>query len=246
MIRLYPLIIGIQLFCLYHAYSQRSEQKWFWIIIIFPFVGSCIYLYHHFYSRNNIDNLREGIKETFVNNYTINKLEQKVKFADTYANKMELAQEHIKIGNNRRAIDILESCYTDDYQHDLKLNANLITAHYENEDYNKAMYYGNKIASEKDFAKSEEMISYAWATQKTGNTTEAKKLFQSMDQKFCNYMQRLEYAYFLKEAEGEASAISILDELLNEIQAMDSYEKRVNKNEIRNIRHFYKQLSKSS
>lgn len=243
MIRLYPLILGIQLFCLYHAYSKRSEQKWFWIIIIFPFIGSCIYLYHHFYSRNNIDNLREGIKETFVSNYTINKLEQKVKFADTYTNKMELAQEHIKVGNNNRAVEILESCYTGDYQNDLKLNTNLITAHYENQAYEKVVYYGKKVADKKDFDKSNEKISFAWATYKVGNKEEAKKLFQSMDHKFCNYMQRLEYAYFLEEAEGESAALSILNELMEEIQSMDNYEKRLNKNEIRNIKHLYKQLS---
>ncbi len=74
MFRFYTPIILLQAFCLYHAYKRNEEQKWFWIILIFPAIGCLIYLYHTFYSKENIEDLTEGVKTSFINNYKIDKL----------------------------------------------------------------------------------------------------------------------------------------------------------------------------
>jgi hypothetical protein len=83
----YPLIIGLQAFCIYHAYKNNSEQKWFWLIIFFPLIGCIIYLYHHFYSKENVRTISEGIKETVDKNYQTRKLEDKLNFSDSVQNK---------------------------------------------------------------------------------------------------------------------------------------------------------------
>lgn len=242
MLRLYPLIILIQLFCLYHAYTNRTEQKWFWIIIFFPFIGSVFYLYHHFYSRRNLENVKEGLKETFISNYTIDKLEQKVKFSDTYANKMELAKAHIDLGNNDRAIEVLDSCWNENFASDPALNTYLFQAHYQNEDYHKAITYAKNIVDVKEFQNSNEMAAYAWALYRVDNIEEAKGVFEQLNVRFANYSQRLEYAYFLQESGQDQDARVLVSTLMEEIQAMDSYERKINKGAIRDIKALDKSM----
>ncbi len=53
---------------------------------------------------------------------------------------------------------------------------------------------------------------------------------------------RLEYAGFINEAKGNLAAKSKAEELMEEIHAMDSYEKGLNKKVIKEIKHFYQQI----
>ena len=242
MLRFYPLIIIIQAFCVYHAYTNRSEQKWFWVIIFFPFIGCLIYLYHHFYSRRNYENIKEGIKGTLIKNYTLDKLEEKVRFSDTFANKLELAKEHINVGNNDRAIEILNSCSKNHFEDDPTLNTHLLHVHYLNEDYEKAVKYGNTLEGNREFQKSNEIVAYAWANYKTGNIEKAKSIFEKLDTRYSNYPQRLEYVYFLIEYQGNEAAEEVLNELMVEINSMDSYERKINKQIIGKIKYLNREI----
>ena len=244
MIRFYPIVIVLQVFCLYHAYTKKSDQKWFWIIIIFPFIGSCIYLYHHFYSKRNIAGIKEGIKETLIDNYTINKLEQRVKFSDTFSNKLELAKEHINAGNYQRAIELLNTCLTPSYEDDLDLNLTLLRANYLNEDFEQVVYFGNKLANEKEFQDSSEMVAFAWSNFKIGQMSEADKRFQQLDKHYSNYEYRMEYAEYLYETNRKADALEKLNELIEEIDSMDSYERRLNRKTKRKINSLYDHMKK--
>lgn len=232
----------IQVFCIYHAYKHKTEQKWFWIIIVFPFIGSCIYLYHHFYNRRNIEGLKEGFKETFIENYTIKKLEKELKFSDTYNNRLLLAKEHVNVGNNHRAIEVLETFCEGSYANDYDLNATLLQANYEIDNFQKAVDYGNKIEDVKEFVNSNFLIAYAWANYRIGQISKADQLFEKIDHKYCNYDYRLEYAYFLNETDRKAVALQKLEDLMEEINEMDSYEKNLNKRAAREIKNLYRKI----
>ena len=66
-----------------------------------------------------------------------------------------------------------------------------------------------------------------------------------MDASYCNYKNRLEYCYFLEEAKGADHARVKLDELLEEIAEMDSYERKINKKEIQGIKYLDRQIKNS-
>jgi hypothetical protein len=218
------------------------EQKWYWIILFFPLIGSLFYLYDQFYSRRNVESIKETIKETMVDNYSINKLEQQAKFAPTYANILELAEEHLKAGNLDRAEELFQSRITDGQTTDPHLNMSLLKISYLKKDYEEAIKYAQELEGEKEFKNSEEMIAYAWSLFRTGKVLEADKVFKIMDSSFCNYTNRLEYAYFLQESLNNEVAKTKVEELITEIDDMDSYEKRLNKKVIRQIRQLYKTL----
>ena len=244
MFRFYPLVILIQAFCLYHAYTHKSDGKWFWIILFFPLVGGLAYLYVHFYNKKNLTNLKEGVKETLTENYRLKKLQQQVAFSDTHSNRMALGTEHMILGNLEKALEIFTSCQTGVYQEDIDLNKKLLQVQYLKDNYKEAINYGNKIINEPEFKHSDEMTAYAWALHKTGQTAEAEEIFDKMDVNYCNYKNRLEYCYFLEETKGANQARVKLDELLREISEMDTYERKVNKKEIQGIKYLDRQIKK--
>jgi len=232
------------MFCLYHAYTTKPEQKWYWIIIFFPFIGSLFYLYHTFYSQRNIDNLTEEVKNVFVSNYKIDKLEKQLSYSDTVANRILLADEHHLAGNYSRALELYQSCLQGLHEDDPKLLLKILENSYLNREYETAIEYGVLLKGDKLFEDSTERISLAWSYYEMGKEQDAEHHFRAMDKRFSNYEHRLEYARFLAlTSDNTEASKGILKELLDEIDAMDAYEKRLKKSISQKIKYEYQQMA---
>jgi len=175
MTRIFTPIILLQFFCLYHSYENNAEKKWYFIILLFPFIGSLFYLFHAFYSRRNIDNLSEGVKNTFVTNYKIEKLEKEVEITDTYANKIQLAKEYTLVGNYDGAIYLYESCLNGIYFNDPYLIKKLLKNNYLKKDYENAINFGKRLHNDDIFKNSEERVMYAWSLYSLNEYFKAEK-----------------------------------------------------------------------
>src|SRR5258706_14699221 len=89
MIRFYTPIFLLQAFCIYHAYKNNADQRWYWFILLFPGIGSAFYLFHHFYNRNNLNTITESVKGVVHSNYSIEQLEEAFRFSDNLRNRIE-------------------------------------------------------------------------------------------------------------------------------------------------------------
>jgi hypothetical protein len=163
MIRFFPLVIGLQAFCLYHAYKNNAKQKWYWLIVVFPLLGCCIYIYHHFYSRKNINKVAEGIKGAVISNYRIEKLENQLEHCSSMANKIVLADEYIEIGRFEDAIELYESCLVGFNKNDAGVLIKLVYLYHSIQNHEKAIICGDRLEADVCFKKSEEKIYYAWS-----------------------------------------------------------------------------------
>lgn len=226
MIRFYPLILILQVYCLYHAYKNKSEYIWFWVIIILPFIGSLIYLYIHVYSRKNVTKLAEGVKHTFVSNYAIDKLEKEIQYADTVTNRLQLADVHSASENYLRAIELYESCLSGMYEDDPTILLKLIKNHYLMEHYDQVIEIGEKLEGRTEFKNADARIAYAWALFRNNQMGKAKEQFEGMNVRFSNYKHRIDYADFLKRTGQVDQSKQLLQHLLLEIDSMDQDEKR--------------------
>lgn len=244
MIRFYTPIILLQAFCIYHAYTRKEEQRWFWIILIFPFIGSLIYLYHTFYNRRNIEGLTESVKSSFVTNYKIDKLEKAVAFSNSVTNRILLADEHLLNGNYERAASLYESCLNGMYKDDSNLLMKLVKVNYLKKDYDQVINYGIKISDKAIFNKSDEKVALAWAFHSKDRNEEALELFEEMDTRFSNYTQRLEFAKYLQQTTRLDLAIEKVETLIGEIDMMDNYEKKLIKKTYRQIKAYHSELSR--
>ena len=242
MFRLYTPVILLQAFCLYHAYSNRVEQKWYYIIIFLPLIGSVLYLYHHFYSRDNLDLVTEGVKKTLNPNYTVEKLTEKAQVADTISNKIRLADEFKNSGQLDQAIVLYESCLTGFNAEDPEVIKKLLLTYYEAEQYDKVLPFSNLISSNKSFVNSDAKLAVAWSLFYTGDVEGAEQLFKELDLRYSNHAYRYEYALFLTDVGRADDARKKLEELVDEIDLMESHEKSLKGDVIRNVKLLYKSL----
>jgi hypothetical protein len=245
MVGLYFLFI-LQAFCLFHAYKSRTDQKWYWIIIFFPYVGCIIYLYDAFYTRRAVTTVAEGLKQVVNTNYRTEHLEREVNFSDNTKNKILLADEYVVNGRFNEAVDLYESCRDGYMVEDEPLKRKLMHALFLDKQYDKAVVFGEELKGTKDFRNAMERISLACAYQSLGRTEEAEKHFSDMDRTFTNYPHRFSYCEFLLATDRKDKAKEKLNELLGEIEQMKGPERRVHRDDIRRIEELRRSLNASN
>jgi hypothetical protein len=231
----YYLILGLQGFALFHAYKSNTFQKWYFIIIFIPVIGSLIYLYDAFYSRRNIEGIGEGVMRLVNPDYDVKKLEREVEIADTISNKLNLANAYINSGQNEKALTLYEDCMKGTYANDPDLFMKKLKACYLLNKYNDTIEIGEKLSKHRPFDQSEEKILFAQAYACTDQPEKAEEVFQSMNHKNCNYTHRIALAHFLLGINKISEAKDLVLLLENESKLMDGFEKRNNRLVIKEI-----------
>ena len=244
MFRLIPLSLILQAFCMYHAFTNKSEQKWYWIIMIFPVGGSLFYLYHHFYSRQNVDAVSEGVKAVVNTNYAVQKLEKEVEFSDTNANKKLLAAKYMELNRYEDAIELYESCLEGYNIDNPGILTKLVEAYYHLESYKKVIELADKLKEDTKFLKSEEYVFYAWSLFQLDQHELAEKAFLVTDVSYDNYKHRLDYTDFLFQVDRNKEALDKLEVLIDEFKHMSPQGKRLNKAVIKELKILKAGISK--
>ncbi|GAB5400241.1 MAG: hypothetical protein Aureis2KO_18260 [Aureisphaera sp.] len=245
MFRFIPVVAILQGYCLYHAYKNRADQKWFWLIIFFPVIGAILYLYDHFYNRDNLESISEGFKGIVNSNYQIEKLEKELETTDSDLNRFNLAEHYMQAGRFKDAIKLYTSCLGTKPEGQLHVLIPLIAAHYYNGNYAQSVEYAEKIADKKEFKKAPEKVGYAWSLYHMGEINKAEEVFQEMDSMYTNYPQRLEYAKFLSENGSTSESLKHLEKLLSEFGKMQPKERRDKRLIYKAIKNYKESLSKA-
>ena len=239
----YTPVLILQAFCLYHAYKNSHEQKWFWIILFFPVIGGLIYLYHHFYSRRAVSDLTENLKGVFNSNYNIDKLEKEYRFNNSFANRVNLADAYVTVGRYADAVPLYQDCLKGFKADDPALLKKLLHVHFLNQDFEDAVQYGEKLGNEKSFKHAEERIAYAWALHYVSKDDKAKAVFEDMDKPYTNYPHRLEYGKFLREVSEHDKAKKVLTELYTEFEHMTKLERKQYADIPRKVKEIYRTVA---
>lgn len=242
---MYFIVIILQVFCIYHAYRNNSDGKWYWLIIFLPIIGCILYLYDHFYSKENVKNLKETAKSAINVNYEIEKLEKAVEFSDSIANKTALAYKYAELGHFDKAANTYKSCLSGYNKNDPYTLKQLVKCHYKIEDYELSIYYAEKLTEDKDFAKSEEKLFYALSLVKISELEKAEDVFNQMDSRYSNYKQRMEFARFLHSQGRKDEALNKLDELLDEFNKMSPEERRNKRQKKSAVSKMYNELKRA-
>jgi len=239
MLGLYTPLLILQAFCVYHAYQSNAEQRWYWLIIFFPGVGCLIYLYHHFYSRRNMETLAQGVQQVVNSNYKIERLEKALRFADNITNQINLADAYVEIGRYADALELYNACLSGFMREDPELKGKVLNCHFRQQDYASVIVWSKQLESEKTFRNSEGRIAYAWALHHVGNSAAAANVFEDMNKSFTNYKHRLAYCHFLIDTKKPDELIALLTELLEEFEHMKGPERRHHRDVIRAVKEIY-------
>jgi len=243
LIRLLPPLVILQGFCLYHAYRNNSDQKWYYLIMLIPLIGCILYLYHHFYSRHNVLEAAEEIKGIVNSNYELEKLETNLKFSNSITNKTRLADKYLEFKRYKDAAELYESALLVD-DDDPYLLMKLVDTHFEDKNYGEVVKYGNKVKNHRDFEDSEERICLAWSLFHIGEIEKSEEHFKDMDSKFTNYLHRTQYALFLEKSNRKDKGLEKLREMLIEYEQLSAYERSNKRDIIRIVKNTYQEMER--
>ncbi len=242
MFKFFAPILIIQAICFYHIYKHKKETYWYIIILLFPLIGALVYFFMHFNNRRNLEMVKENTGAIIDSNFDLNKAQNEADFADTVANKIRLADEYMRKQNYEAAVPIYESCFSKLTEDDEELNKKMISAYYKSADYLSAIQLGEKIKKERYFKNAREKVDLAWSYFELHDDEKAEMYFEEMNIDNTNFYQRSEFAKFLIETEQSEKAKIIIEEMEEEIAYMDTYEKKLLRSQLKEIKNLKSKL----
>ena len=222
----YFFTIGLQAICALHCVRKGSQNKWIYMIVFLPVIGSIAYIYTEMLTRNQIQNVQSGVNAIIRPTATIRKLEERLRFSDTFNNRIMLADAYFGAGNIDRAIELYESSLTGTFTENEFVLTQLVYTYYEKQRFDDIVKIVPRIYKLPQFAKSRAHTIYAIALEKTGQSEMAQKEFKTMTGRYSNYENRYNYGLFLNRAGRLQDARSIFGGIADEGAHMNRREKR--------------------
>lgn len=246
---LLPLLL-LAGFCLWHANKRNADQKWYWIILILPYLGCFIYLYDSFYGKRTDETIAEGIKQVAstnsTSNYKVEKLERDVKFSSNVKNMMMLAEAYIEVGRHKEAIALYEECRVGYLADDMALGRKLLHAFYLDRQYERCVELGKELSGDKSFNNCDQRVSYALALHGVGQSDQCYKHFADMDKQHSNYDQRYAFCQFLVDTNKVDEAKQKAATLTGEFNVMKRHERKAWEIVIDRVKNLQQEIERRS
>ena len=100
----YYITIGLDVICILHSIRNGTQNKWMLLIVFAPVIGALVYLFAEVFTRRNRAGLQDGISGILTtSNGRIRKLENNLKFTDTFTNRILLADAYLAGGHTDNA-----------------------------------------------------------------------------------------------------------------------------------------------
>ena len=232
------LIIAFQGYCIYHLLKNKNSYYWIFAILFLPFIGCVTYLVTQVMTKSGTEKIQGNLttiidpskKKTSSNKVKV--LEGKLEFADTYLNRVNLADAYLASNNFSEAIVHYNKALEDRTQNDFYVDTGLVKSHYYSKNYEEVIATSELLENHKEFEKSDIPFMYGMALAEKGRNDEAELQLRRIDRPYSNYNERLALAEFLLRLEKTKDAKEILEELYVETQNMTPINRQVFKTTI--------------
>jgi len=197
---LYYLTVILQIYCLYHAYKNRNDYYWYFIIFFVPVIGCIIYLFTQVVNRKDVVNIKEEISTIINPTKKINDLQKLLQFSETFQNKINLADAYLENKDFKNAILYYKKALEGSFRNDSHTINKLLICHFYSNNFDKVIECAKKINLDKDFQNSIYFYGLALEKKKKNN---AKTLLEEIISEI-NSMSKnnaRKYKYILQNAE---------------------------------------------
>jgi hypothetical protein len=224
------IVVGLAVFCGIHSYRRGTLNRWILWLIFLPVVGSLYYLFSEVLS-----NKRSFVKPTnyapkaIASGAGIRKLEEELRFTDTFANRIKLADAYLASGQTDKAVELYTASLTGAFSENEHVMQQLIVAYYEQQQYEQIIPLAKKLYKLPQFARSKSHLLYALALENLGQTEQAENEFKTMKGRYSNFEQRYQYGLFLMRAGRDDEAWQLFTDMLNEEQHLSPIERKSNR-----------------
>mgnify|MGYP000992253894 FL=1 len=220
----YYIIFILQGICAFHSIRRGTQSKWIWIIVFLPLIGSLAYIFTEIIQKRQVAVVQENLV-SFVNpSGRIKKLERNLKFSDTIANRIYLADAYLAAGQYDEAASLYESCLNHSFTSGDEVVKNLIQAYFYLGRFESILQVAPKVANDMTFTKSPAGLMYAIALEKCGQAALAEKEYIRLNARFSNYEARYKYGLFLQGAGRHDEAKKIFQTMIEESEHMTRSE----------------------
>lgn len=213
---LYYLVIALQIACAYHVYKTQNQTFWYFVILLIPVLGCIVYIVTQMVQRQHVESVQKDLIHTLNPTKKVKDLQQQVDFADTFQNRLLLADGHLEMRAFAKAeteyLLALKGSHANDYYGQCQL----LAAYYAQEKYNEAIALGKKLETHTPFEGSETQFTYGLSLAKAKNHDAAEKILTKIDKRYSNYRERLILAEYFIDQEKSTAAKEILTEMQSE------------------------------
>ncbi|MFY9242921.1 MAG: CDC27 family protein [Polaribacter sp.] len=216
---LYYLTIAFQVFCIYHAYKNKSNYYWYFIIFFIPLLGSIVYLFINVFNKRDIETISDEITTIINPTKKIKDLEKLLEFSDTFQNKVNLGDAYLENKDFKSAIDIYEKALlNNNFKNDPHTINKLVYCYFNMDNFEKVIENSNKIDLKAEFLNTS--FYHGLALEKTGKIDEAESFLKKIDKRYTNYEERPELSRFLIRRNKKSEAKELIEEIISEIKSM--------------------------
>lgn len=220
----YYIVVLLQAICVFHSIRRGHQQKWIWIIVFLPFIGSLAYIFTEMVKKQHVSAIQSTAASIVNPGGKISDLEKRFKFSDTFINRVALADAYLENGMNEKAIELYEPAVKGVLQ-DEHVIRQLIQAYHNVGRYEDIVAIGPKVANTMNFSKSHASLLYTLALEKAGRTDLAEKQYQAMNHRYSNYEARYRYGMFLLSLNRREDASLVFYDVVEEGENMSRREK---------------------
>lgn len=242
MIRFYTPVLILQLFCMYHAYKNKKDNFWYFLIFMLPLAGAIFYLFTQVFNKADIEKVADEITTAIIPSKNVKDAEKRLAFADTFQNRVALADAHFENGDYENASLQYEASLKGNFQKDFYVITQMISAMSQSQNYEEVIRLAEEVKDMHDFKNSKSQYIYGLALDKLGRIEEAEANLEVIDQRYSHYAERLVLAQFYEKTGKRAKAIEILEDIIMESEHMTAHNKRVYRSVVHEVKKFRTQL----
>lgn len=225
----YFISIALQLICVWHCIRKNNQQKWIYIIIFLPLIGCIIYFFSEIVNLRDLGNFQADLGTMLNPAGRIRRLENNLRFSDTFNNRVMLADAYLAIGRVDEAIELYTSSLTGAFTENEYVFRQLISAYFIRERYKDLIPLAEKISRLPEFARSRARIQYACSLEYVGDSEGAEREFKKMKTRFSAFEARYQYGLFLQRAGRKEEARHIFKDMTEEAPHLSARERRSNR-----------------
>jgi hypothetical protein len=226
---LYYIVLGLQALCVVHSYRRGTLNRWIWLIVFIPVIGSLVYIYSEILSTRRVNTPKIDIGAIINPGGKIKKLEDELQFTDTFANKVKLADAYLAAGFVDKAVDLYEASLTGAFAENEYVMAQLIDGYYQQQRFEDVIPLAKKLYKLPQFTRSKAHLLYALALENLGEAEAAETEFKAMKGRYSYFEQRYQYGLFLVRANRDDEARGLFTEMLNEGPHLGPVEQKSNR-----------------
>lgn len=221
------VVLAFQIYCIYHMYKNGKSYYWAILIFLVPLLGCIIYLITQIYNKQDAEKLTSEITHVINPTKKLNDFEARLKFSDSYQNRLNLADAFFEAKDYSSAITHYLIILEDTSQNNFYATTQLIEAYFNIENFEKVITYTNKIKERTQFKKSRTQFLYGLALDQTGATEAAEANLRQIDVPYSFYEERLGLAKFLLANKKSEDASIILKDVKMESSRMTKMNQRI-------------------